>query len=505
MSRPTTLVDEFRLSREDYLDLARPRTGLVEERPDPERPGRFLLQRGMFETYERELSAEDGADGMLDVRQRVTYSASLSGFGPLVALALRRALRSRSQRLPIPGWLPPDPLEAAAARQLATIVMVSVSTAYFATLLGQTLTFTAREFSAPTSSQAWVLLTSRFDILPGFALLALVNRVGRVAMMRASVLLGALLTAFSALSPDLEVLAVLQVLAKGTTAAAAVLVTILAAEIVAPRQRAWAIGSLVVGAALGAGFCDVLLPIAGISLGSWRVLYLIGIPMGAWGVRLTYLLRETERFRHATVDVPKERRRVSLSGSRVMVLSVAAFAVNAFLIPTTQFRNEYLRVERHFSASMIGLFVILTNIPGALGLALGSRLSETRGRRVVAAAAIVFGGGGIALGFATGGLSLWVTTLIGSTAVTAIVPSLGVYQTEMFQTRARGLGGGIVTVASRIGSILGVLFVGYFSSRISLGVSVALLFFGMLALVPLLFAWFPETGGLELEQISSED
>ncbi len=505
MSRPTTLVDQFSLSPEAYKELSRPRTGLVEERRDPERPGCYTLERGMLSEYERQLSAEDGENGMLTVHQRVTYSASLAGFGPLVALALRRVLRSRSTAVPIPRWLPPDPLESDAARQLATIVMVSISTAYYATLLGQTLTFTAREFSAGVSSQAWVLLASRFDILPGFALLALANRVGRVAMVRISVLIGALLTALSAASPGMEMLALLQVLAKGTTAAAGVLVTVLAAEIVAPRQRAWAIDSLVVGAALGAGFCDVLLPIAGISLGSWRILYLVGIPMGAWGVRLTYLLHESERFRHAVAEVPRERRRISLSGSRVFVLSVAAFAVNAFLIPTTQFRNEYLRVERHFSAALIGLFVILTNIPGALGLAFGSRLSETKGRRVVAAAAIIIGGGGIALGFATGGLWLWITTVVGSTAVTAIVPSLGVYQAEMFQTRARGMGGGIITAASRVGSILGVLFVGYFSSRMSLGGSVALLFFGMLALVPLLFTWFPETGGLELEQISSDE
>ncbi len=509
MSQTTKLLDEFDLTQEELDEILKERSGLVVERRLGGEAGAFELDQGMFATYSRVLTIGDlGSDGRIRVTQLVEFSLPLLGFGLVVSAALRSRLRTSRSVVPIPAWLPPDRLDPVVARQLARVVLISVSAAYFATLLGQTLTFSAHQFHASVKMQAAVLLVSRFDILPGFGLLMLANRFGRAGVIRIATIIGTLFSALSAFSPNMAILALVQLGAKGATAAASVLVAVLVAEMVSRRQRAWAIGTLVIGAALGAGFCDVLLPLAGLSISSWRTLYLIAIPIGIWGTYLSFGVAETDRFARARVShlgasvSPRWR---GTSTSRVWALSVAAFLVNAFMIPTTQFRNEYLRVERHFSATAIGVFVILTNLPGAIGLAMGGRLSETKGRRMVAGAAIVIGGGGLALGFVTSGLELWIWTLLGSTAITAIVPSLGVYQAEIFPTRSRGVGGGIVTMASRIGSLVGVGFVGYFASRLSLGGAVATLFLGMVLLLPALFFWFPETRGMSLEEITTPD
>ncbi len=509
MSRTTKLIDDFLLSNDELGEILSERTGLIVEKRCKAEPSQFHLETGMLGSYSRRIDVgSQRADGLVAVRQIVEFSVPLLGFGTIVAWGIRSRLRTKLSLVAIPLWLPPDPLDAAVLRQLARIILISVSAAYFATLLGQTLTFSAHEFRASVKMQAAVLLVSRLDVLPAMGLLLLVNRLGRVAVIRAATVLGMVFSVLSSLAPNMAALALLQLGAKGATAATAVLVTVLAAEIVARRQRAWAIGALLIGAALGAGLCDVLLPVAGVSLSSWRLLYLVSIPLGIWGAYLSFGLYETNRFRVAAERLAQRadtERRLRLSGSRLAVLSTAAFLVNAFLIPTTQFRNEYLRVERHFSATAIGIFVILTNVPGAVGLAVGGRLAETKGRRIVAGAAILIGGGGLALGFVSSGVALWIWTVIGSTVVTAIVPSLGVYQTEMFSTRSRGIGGGIVTAASRIGSIVGVAFVGFFASSLSVGGSVALLFFGMLVLLPVLFWWFPETRGMSLEDITDQD
>ena len=59
-----------------------------------------------------------------------------------------------------------------------------------------------------------------------------------------------------------------------------------------------------------------------------------------------------------------------------------------FTTPASQLLNEYLRTERGYSALTITLFTLLTNTPGVIGIIIGGRLADTRGRRVVGAVAI---------------------------------------------------------------------------------------------------------------------
>ncbi|KJF17874.1 MFS transporter [Acidithrix ferrooxidans] len=505
MSRKVVLSDEFELSKEEFEAILTPRRGLVAELEQGY--GYFVGDSGLAIDYERRLEvAIEAESDLYRVRQKVSYRVSLLGFGSLVARSIRKPLRSKNPDIKMPIWLPPDPIDADVAKGLIRLLFISITVAYFATLLGQTLTFSAKEFASSVRVQASILFFSRFDIVFGFAFLLFVPRAGRIRVIRIALVVGTIFTVASALSPSILWLGVFQVLAKGTTAAIAVLITILASEAVAKRQRAWALALLIIGTAIGAGLCDLLLPIAGISNYSWRVLYLISLPLGIFGVAVSYSIADRYFNRVASSsDEVVVRPRASMSRSKLILASVAAFLTNFYLIPTTQFRNEYLRTQRHFSASAIGLFVVLTNIPGSIGLAIGGRLAETKGRRIVASAAIVIGGGGLALGFVSSGIGLWVWTILGSALVTAVVPSLGVYQTELFSPASRSLGGGIVTVASRVGSVLGIAFVGYFATSISIGTSVALLFFGMVLLVPILFLFFPETKGLVLDEITQND
>ncbi len=507
MSKTFILRDELVLTSDQVNSIFEPkRGGLVSEIEIPDSPGCFSMKRGIVSNYCREVDFEPNADSAtFVVRQSVHYKVDLFGFGSLVGRALRTRLRDINPEVEIPIWLPPDILDNSVARSLVRLLMISISTAYFATLLGQTLTFSAHEFHANLRDQTLVLLLSRFDIVFGLLLLVFVRRRGRVRIIQIGTVLGTFFSLLSTVAPNMATLGILQVLAKGSTAAIGVLITVSVAETVSPRQRAWGIGLMVFGAAIGAGLCDVLLPIAGFTDWSWRILYAVSLPLGIYGMVLSSGLTDTERFqalKTASVNLSKTISVPMTTRARMAVLAVASFVTNAFLIPTTQFRNEYLRVERHLSAAEIGMFVILTNVPGVLGLVFGGRLAETKGRKVVGVVAIIVGGGGIAMGFISAGLGLWVWTIVGSAVIPAIVPSLGVYQTELFSTQSRSMGGGLVTVGARIGSIVGVALVGYWASFYSLGSSIAFLFVGMIFLVPILIAFFPETKGLSLEDIS---
>lgn len=498
MSRHFRFVETVTLSKSEYVDLSKPRRGFVREVSNNDGTFRLSDDTSLFSCYRRSLTTVEIDNDNLECVQEIEVGSAIPLVGSLLVRGLRSRLTSFSTTIDPPSWLPPDALSERNLKELFRLFFLAIAVAYFTTLMGQTLTFAAKEFGSSVHAQANALFASRLDIFIALPILLLTKRFGRDGTIRAMVIVGAVLSALTSLVPSLLTLTVLQVFAKATTAVSGILITILAAEKVPPRARAWSLAVLLIGSALGAGSCDVLLPIAGISTTSWRILYALSLPFGLVGYLAARRLSDSERF---TVIVDRRIDFRSINPGRLAIASAAAFLTNAFLIPSTQFRNEYLRSDRHFSAAAIGLFVILTNIPGAIGLAIGGRFAETKGRRLVAILGIVVGGGGLALGFLTSGLSLWIWTIVGSAFITAVVPSLGVYQTELFDTTSRSLGGGLVTLAARIGSILGIYFVGFYGQSHPLGDSLALLFLPMLLLIPLLIFVFPETKGLVLEEI----
>ena len=78
-------------------------------------------------------------------------------------------------------------------------------------------------------------------------------------------------------------------------------------------------------------------------------------------------------------------------GSRFWLLAASALLLALFTAPASQLLNEFLRDEEGFSALQITLFSILTNTPGGIGLVIGGRLADTRGRRGVGAFGVAAG------------------------------------------------------------------------------------------------------------------
>src|SRR3546814_15701433 len=70
---------------------------------------------------------------------------------------------------------------------------------------------------------------------------------------------------------------------------------------------------------------------------------------------------------------------------------------------TALFRSD----ERGFSAARISMFSILTTTPGGIGVLIGGRLADTRGRRVVGAVGIAGGVGLTVAMVLASGWSMW--------------------------------------------------------------------------------------------------
>jgi MFS family permease len=315
------------------------------------------------------------------------------------------------------------------------------------------------------------------------------------------------LTALGAFAPSLAWLAASQVAARGFVTAATISAGVLAAEAMPKGARAWALGVGAMAGAVGAGVAVLALPLAGIDVRAWRLLYLLALAWLALVGVAGHHLPESERFlvHHARAEAGGEERPV-FRRSRLVLLACAAFLLQLFVTPSSEFQNEYLRRERHFSPSRIALFAVVTALPGAIGIVAGGRLADTVGRRRVAIVAITGSAIGAVIAYSVGGWPMWLAAATAALTGAAVTPALTVYGPELFATAGRGFANGLLTAAGRGGAIIGLLVIGWVSqSRGRFGPAFSLLAVGPVLLIVLIATSFPETARRSLEELNPED
>jgi predicted MFS family arabinose efflux permease len=384
---------------------------------------------------------------------------------------------------------------------LGLVCSLAVLEGYVSTLLTQTVTYAADDFGADRAGQGVTLAVARAGVLLTLVLTARADRLGRRRALATSAFVASVTAALGALAPNLGVLGATQALAFGAAGAMALLLAIVAAEEVPAGCRAYAVSLLTLAGGLGAGMCLWVLPVADTSRSGWRLVYVVPL-LGVLVARAVFRrLPETKRF-------AVEHRKSSLRehGGRLWLLAIAGLLGALFLAPAFQFQNDFLRNERGFSAARISLYSILTGTPGAIGVVVGGRLADTRGRRIVAVVAI--GGGTIATlaTFAAAGWPMWAFASSGTIVGAAIAPALGVFGPELFPTAHRGRANGVIQVVTLAGSAIGLVSVGVLADRWGSYIGpMAITATGPLLVALLVGLRFPETAGLELEALNPED
>jgi len=284
----------------------------------------------------------------------------------------------------------------------------------------------------------------------------------------------------------------------------------------------------------------MLLKVAALSLGAWRILYLVPLPAAPVCIWLGRRLPETERFeRHQrvalqetgptpdpaaspAVDPGRPERRAqegtasrweqwraalaSMDRGRLILLSCTGFLLALFVLPASAFLNDYLRTDRGYSTSAVIAFQILTNTPGGIGIVVGGRLADRRGRRIIGSIGIAAGTFFTVLMFVTAGPGIWVWSLLGTVIGAMAVPALAVYGPELFPTESRGLANGLINLFAVLGSATGLALAGWLSDRAGgLGTAMTVLAAGPVVVVVLILAFFPETAARELEDLNPLD
>jgi MFS family permease len=480
-----------------------PRDDIVRERADGD--GRFVQDIGPFTEYERLVSHNgDGAT----IEERTSYRFSLPWFGWLLALPIRWTIARRrydptgdrplAHRTPL--WTPPDRLTP---RQLAVIGLLaasSMASAFINTLFTQTVAFAADDFGVGDSGVGIAGAVVRAGILFVLPVAALADRIGRRAVTVAVGFAAPLVAAAGAVAPTFPILVATQMIGRPLGLALDFLVAVIAAEEMPRNSRAYAISVLAMASGLGAGIAVGSLPLADLGSGGWRLVYVVTLIWLLVAISVARRLPETERFqRRHVASAPIDRRRFA-------VLAAVALLANLFVAPASLFQNGYLEDERGYSAALIAAFTLATATPAGLGLLVGGRVADVRGRRRVITLCVPVAAALLVTSYSVGGWPMWLTALLGAIAGAIAFPALAVYRNELFPTGSRSLASALVTAAALLGGIVGLLGMGtLLDDGLSHGVILGWLATAQLAVVAIVLLWFPETAHHELEDLNPID
>jgi MFS family permease len=440
------------------------------------------------------------ADGALVETTR--YRLVVPWFGWLFRWPVRRVVARRGSA--DAWWAPPDRLDATQVIVLGLLAAASMSAAFVNTLFTQTVNFAADDFGASDTAIGVAGAVVRAGIVIALPAAVIADRIGRRRVVIAVAWLAPVVSVVGALAPSFAVLAVTQTIARPMGIALAFLVGVIAAEEMSRNSRTWAISVLAMAAGLGAGFAVIALSLADLGPGGWRWVYVLAAVWCVVALDLTRRLPETRRFTaaHITRDVRAPR----LNRRRLLLLGAVAFAGNVFVAPSSLFQNNYLTDIRGFSGGMIAVFSLAVGTPAALGLIVGGRVADTRGRRHLIAVTVPLGTAGIVAAFTFGGPALWIFSLVGGLLLSAAYPALAVYRTELFPTGNRSRATGLVTAAALIGGIIGLLATGWLlDADWSYAQVLGTLAIGQLVVTVLVVAAYPETAHQELEALNPQD
>ena len=381
-----------------------------------------------------------------------------------------------------------------------------MSAAFINTLFTQTVAYAADEFNISKSGQGIGAAIVRLGIVICLPLVALADRRGRRPVMIAMAWAAPLVSALGAIAPSYSFLVATQAVGRPLGLTLDILIAVVAVEEMPRDGRAYATGILAVLSGIGGGIAVASLPLADISVTSWRFIYVIGLVWLVIAYALMKWLPESERFiRH----VPKTKMRAAyiadaLRGNLGRICSVV-FLTNIYIATASIFQNRYLKDERGYSAALVALFTIVTSSPATFGLIIGGRVADERGRRILGATLVPVGAFLLALSFSTSGVVMWLVAIAGGLAFGISYPALAVYRGELFPTRTRSLAGGIIMTSALLGGIIGLVGGGWFlDANGSYGQVMMWLVIGPVIASAIVWFRYPETAHRELDDITND-
>jgi MFS family permease len=347
----------------------------------------------------------------------------------------------------------------------------------------------------------------------------LCDRFGRARILQLTILwfsFFAFLSGFANSYEQLLVIRVLQGLGFGAEWAVG---AVLLGELIDPKHRGKALGTVHSGAAIGSAIAAFLAgPFAALfdpEIG-WRVVFWVGIlpALLIFFVRKgsddSQIFRDSRQraketgrsFSMASIFTPKVLKITVLASMLSLGTQGAAFAISNYL-------TSFLHLERGLTTSMAGVCVMFNSAGGFFGFLVNAYISDRIGRRNVFR---LFG-----LGFIISS-SIYLFGPLGSSTALLIpvgfvygffqfgmYASFGPYFTELFPTEMRGTGQAFAYNFGRAAAALFIMGVAFLANEIVLSAAMALFGFLGIFLAVTATLLLPETAGRKLHSLDDLD
>ncbi len=441
------------------------------------------------------------------IRPLVGYALGRFARHVPIALAADVAGEPVPEPPPPPSFLPVGAFDERQASQLATTAAAAAIVGFASGLIGQLADPVQTNFHVSNTALGVGLAVTRAGALIALVVAGFADRQGRRRAILVGLALSGVASLASAVSPSFSTYIGAQLLQRAAVIATGVVAGIAAIEEAPESARAFAAAMLALAGGFGFTFAVLSLPIADLAPWAWRIAFaasgatLLLIP------RIARSLDESSRYERLE-RTGVERGRVGevfdeSYGRRFAILAVAAFLLNVFSGPSSQFTNKYMTDVRHYSGAGIALWRgVTTGVPGIVGLMLAGPVSEVRGRRRVIRVGLVIGIATQMLVFLTGGVTLWLANTASAVAGAMGGVALGTVQAEMFPTEVRGTSNALLLIASVTGSAIGLVVAGSLFDSIGTGHALALCGTGALVAAAFLLPLLPESARRALDDVS---
>jgi MFS family permease len=345
----------------------------------------------------------------------------------------------------------------------------------------------------------------------------LCDRFGRARLLQFTILwfsLFSFLSGFANTYDQLMILRTLQGLGFGAEWAVG---AVLLGEIIAPRHRGRAVGTVQSAAPIGTGMAALLAGPLVAALPAeygWRVVFWVGILPAL----LVFFVRRADDDSDVYLAT---RRRLAAEKRKVHVLAIfspkvlritlltalLAIGIQGAAYSVSNYLSVFLQNERGLSAGVAGIYILINSTGGFFGAQVNAYWSDRVGRRRMFG---FFGIGFVALAsfylLAPLGNSAW--TLLPAGMVYGffqfgLYASFGPYFTELFPTEIRGSGQSFAynlgrAMSGLVFTIPVALIAQHYMVKISVGMLVMALSGIALAIISILM--LPETAGRDLHE-----
>ena len=375
--------------------------------------------------------------------------------------------------------------------------------------LSQVLPELIKEFELSEEQAGVMVSVAKLGTVAAFFLVRAADRWGRKNVLTITIAGYTISTFLTAISPNVWVFAIVQLLAHMFLIAEGATAMVLASEEFPAARRGMVIGVIQAFSSLGAITCAGVEPMitAATSYG-WRSIYFIGIlPL----IILAYArrgLKESRRFLELKDKRQGDEKRSLLAALRSpfrnrifqlgLIWTLTFFCTNN----AVTWWKKFVMTERGFTSADAGGSIALAAVAAMPLVFLAGKLLDVIGRRKGAVVIFLVSTVGV---FSSYGLhGRWALTfalILGIFGASAVLPVLNAFTTELVPTEIRGdTFAWANNILGRFGYVIGPSFVGAVAARYSWSLAVQLTSGGLVLALVLILLWLPETNNKELEE-----